>query len=110
MSRTRFDARERAIRSRLAKLVHDRPVLRGTLTRRALTCGKPNCRCATGEKHEYLYLSCSRQGTVHQVYVPRRIEEQVQRWVANYREALALLEELSDRSWDTLHALKKHKG
>jgi serine/threonine-protein kinase len=41
---------ERAFRSRLAKLVHEEPLLHGTLNPRSVTCGNPGCRCARGER------------------------------------------------------------
>lgn len=111
MSRSRFPPRERALRSKLAKLVHDAPMLRGSLTTRRITCGKPNCRCARGEKHLCLYLTCSRGGRVEQCYVPRDLEEQVERWVENYRTVRGLLEEVSEASWERLRAEKgRSKG
>ena len=107
MSRSRFPARERALRSKLAKLVHDEPMLRGTLSTRRITCGKPTCRCAKGHKHLCLYLTCSRQGRVEQVFIPRDLEEDVQRWVQTYRTVRELLEEISEASW---HRLRMRKG
>jgi hypothetical protein len=109
MSRSQFPASERALRSRLAKLVHDEPLLRGTLSMRKITCGKANCRCARGEKHLCLYLTCSRSGRVHQVFIPRDIADQVRRWVHNYRTVRELLEKLSEASWERLQAHKARK-
>jgi hypothetical protein len=109
MSRSHVPRPERALRSRLAKLVHDEPFLRGTLSTRRVTCGKRGCHCAKGEKHLCLYLTCSRAGRVEQVFIPRDIEEQVQRWVRNYRTARELLEKLSELSWEKLHAQKARK-
>jgi len=107
MARAQFPARLRALRSKLAKLVHDEPMLRGTLSARKVTCGKPSCRCARGEKHVCLYLTCSRQGRVEQLYVPRELEEQVERWVRNYRTARELLEQISEASWERLRVDKR---
>lgn len=107
MARTQFPPRLRALRSKLAKLVHDEPMLRGTLSTRRVTCGKPSCRCARGEKHLCVYLTCSRRGRVEQFYVPRDLEEQVERWVRNYRTARELLEQISEASWETLRADKR---
>jgi hypothetical protein len=110
MSRPQFPSSERTLRSRLAKLTHDEPVLRGTLSVRKITCGKSGCHCATGEKHLCLCLSCSRGGRVEQVFIPRDLEEQVRRWVRNHHTARELLEELSDLSWAKLRAQKARKG
>ena len=106
MSRSQFPARERALRSKLAKLVHDEPLLRGTPSVRRITCGKAGCRCARGEKHLCLYLTCSRQGRVEQVFIPKDLEGLVRSWVRNYRTVRELLEELSDASWQKLRAQK----
>ena len=109
MSRSHFPRSERALRSRLAKLVHDEPLLRGTLSVRKITCGKSGCHCAKGEKHLCLYLSCSCAGRVEQVFIPRDLEEQVRRWVGNHHTARELLEKLSELSWEKLRAQKARK-
>jgi hypothetical protein len=70
MSRTQFAAAERALRSRLAKLIHEEPVLRGTLSVRHVRCGKAGCRCTQGQKHLALFLSSSREGKTRQVFIP----------------------------------------
>jgi hypothetical protein len=106
MSRSQFPAQERALRSKLAKLVHDEPLLRGTLSVRKITCGKDGCRCARGEKHLCLYLTCSRQGRVEQVFIPKHLEDQVRRWARSYRTVRELLEKLSEASWQKLRAQK----
>jgi len=109
MVRSHFPPNERALRSRLAKLVHDAPLLRGTLSTRRITCGKSGCHCAKGEKHLCVYLTCSRAGRVEQVFIPRDLEDQVREWVRNYRSARELLEKLSELSWEKLHAQKARK-
>ena len=106
MSRSRFPPSERGWRSRLAKLVHDEPLLRGTLSTREITCGKATCRCARGHKHLCLYLTCSRGGRVHQLFIPKDIEQDVRKWVHNYRTVRELLEKLSEASWERLGAHK----
>ena len=93
----------------MAKLVHDAPLLRGTLSTREVTCGKPNCRCAKGHKHLCLYLTCSRGGRVHQVFIPKDIEQEVREWVESYRTVRELLEKLSEVSWERLQAHKARK-
>lgn len=109
MSRSQFPASERALRSRLAKLVHDEPLLRGTLSRRQITCGKANCRCAKGDKHLCVYLTCSRRGRVHQVFIPKALEGQVRQWVHNHRSVRDLLERLCEASWERLQAQKARR-
>ena len=107
MSRTQFASAERALRSRLAKLIHEEPVLRGTLSVRRVTCGKPGCRCARGDKHLALFLSSSRDGKTRQIFIPAELEQEVRRWVANYHHARDLLETVSESALERLNARKQ---
>ena len=58
-----FSRQQRTVRSKLAKIVHDKGLVRGTIITMKRTCGNPNCRCARGEKHVSLYLSRSEGAT-----------------------------------------------
>ena len=107
MTRSQMSLQERAFRSRLAKLVHEEPLLHGTLSRRLVTCGNPGCRCARGERHPALYLVFRREGRLHQVFVPASLEAQVRQWVATDHAVRSLLEELSRLSVERLQALKR---
>ena len=49
-------------------------------------CGKPTCRCATGEGHEARCLSRSEGGKTRMVYVPARDEVDVSMKAERYRE------------------------
>lgn len=70
--------------------------MHGTLSLRQRVCGKPNCKCVDGDKHEGLYLLVRHEGAVRQIYVPRDRREAVRQWVENYRKARELMDELSD--------------
>ncbi len=106
MPRSQLSPTERALRSKLAKLVHQKPMIRGTLTTRRITCGTPTCRCARGERHLCLYLTCSREGSVEQLFIPKRLEGQVRQWVGNYHSVRGLLERLSEGAWKELRTQK----
>jgi len=106
MPRTQFPPAERAVRSKVAKLLHEEPLMRGTLSVRRLTCGKPSCRCHAGEKHVALYLCYGKEGRVHQVFVPRDAEAQVREWVRNYASVRELLERISEMYRERLAAQK----
>ena len=97
-----MSGQERGFRSKLAQLIHQAGVLRGTLLSRRRVCGKPNCRCAKGQLHESLYLVVSEAGRTRQLYVPKDWEAAVRRWVQGYRAAQELLEEISRIHWDKL--------
>lgn len=107
MPRSQLSAQERALRSRLAQLVSQRPLIRATLNLRHVTCGKSGCRCTQGQKHRALYLVCSTKGNKRQLFVPPSMEQEVRRWVANYRSAMALLEKVSERAWRELKRRKE---
>jgi len=99
-----MSVRERQFRSRLAQVVTQRGVIRGTLLVRRRVCGKPTCRCARGERHESLYLAVSEGGRTRQLFVPRTWEAVVRQWVADYRQAQDLLEEISRLAWQKVRA------
>lgn len=90
---------ERRIRSRLLFLLRSEGLLRGNLVTLRNTCGKPNCRCQRGEKHQSLYLAQSRQGKPYMHYIPKEWHLRVQAWVKRYQEVQQLLESLSQRYW-----------
>lgn len=108
MTRSQMSAQERALRSRLAQLVHQKPVIRATLNVRHVTCGKRGCRCTQGQKHRALYLVCSTKGKKRQLFVPASMEQEIRGWVENYRSAMALLEKVSERAWRELKRRKEH--
>lgn len=45
--------------------------LGGTLQKQRVRCGKTNCKCARGERHEAFYLFYSRRGRQLKFYVRR---------------------------------------
>lgn len=90
---------ERQCRSELAKLLSQYGILRGSPLRRQRVCGKPNCRCTRGQKHESLYLLVSEGGKLRQLYIPKDWEPIVQQWVENYRKARELMEDISRIYW-----------
>ena len=109
MNRSKMSAKDRAVRSRLAKLVTSKPLIHATLNVRHLTCGNPGCKCARGEKHRALYLLCNVAGKKRQVYVPGKLEQEVRGWVENHHAALELIEEVSEQAWGELLRRKEEK-
>ena len=107
MARPHLSAQERALRSRLAKMVHEEPMVHATLNRRSVTCGNPGRRCARGERHPALYLVFRREGRLHQVFVPASLEAQVRQWVATDHTVRSLLDEVSRLTLERLQALKR---
>lgn len=97
-----MSAHERSLRSRLTQLIQGGGIIRGTLSERAVTCGKMNCKCARGEKHCYLYVVASENGKLRQRSVPKKLHGDIRRWVDNYQKAQALLEEISQLYWTSV--------
>ena len=100
-------AAERAARSRLAKLLHERPLLRGSVVSMARTCGKAGCKCTRGEKHVSMYLSVSAGGKSKMIYIPAGLERTVRTWVGSYREAQELTREVVESCLERLLARKQ---
>jgi len=46
-----------------------------------------------------LYLIASKEGKLRQMFVPQAYEARVQKWIAQYKEAENLLEQISDLCW-----------
>ena len=105
--RAKLSASERSVRSRLAQLVSTRWVLRGTLSERAGTCGKPNCRCAQGDLHTSLYLVQSQRGTLRQLCVPQAWQARVREAVNDYRRMQEFIEAVSESEWKRLRERKR---
>ena len=107
--RSALPPEERRARSRLAKLAHQEPLLRGSLVHMARTCGKPRCRCTRGEKHESLYLAVRDHGKRRLIYVPPDWEERVRQWVAAGQEVQSLIEAITAATLDRLHRGKAER-
>ena len=71
-------------------------VIRSSLITRQIKCGKPNCRCATGDGHESLYLSSFYRGHTYLDYVPKPYGEKVSVCINCFDTITALLTELSE--------------
>jgi Family of unknown function (DUF6788) len=88
----------RSRRRRLARSLADpETTLRGALLNQQRRCGKPGCRCATGELHgPYTYLSVGRSaGQARLLYVPAAIADAVRRRVELTEAAEAALAAIS---------------
>jgi len=95
MSRPGMSWREKAWRKRAGELLGEDGVLRGSISVRRRVCGKPNCRCTRGERHEAMYVVYRKEGKTVQLYVAKEWEGRVRSWVKRYGEVRRLLEKLS---------------
>ncbi len=77
------------------------PLRRGAFVTVHRKCGKPNCRCATGEGHPAQYLSVKEGGKTRMIFVPSTLEMKVAEEAGRYRrfrQARATLAKLSQES------------
>jgi hypothetical protein len=85
-------------RAKLRELAGVGPVLQGSLAQIRVTCGHPNCRCVTGEKHTSHIVTRKVRGKSKSLYVPVDMVEEAQAWIEQHREAKRLLKEISELS------------
>lgn len=71
-------------------------VLRGTLTTSRRRCGKPNCRCATGEPHESPALRFTDAGRYRTVTLREADVAEVAAGLARYDRARGELDAQAD--------------
>ena len=86
-------------------------ILRGSLMERYLTCGKPDCRCARGERHGpvwYLSVSLDQSHRTGRTVAAAQVE-QVRRWIANYHRVKQQLEKISEINRELLRREKGQK-
>lgn len=67
-------------------------------------CGKAYCRCATDKRHRHAswYVGQSHDGRPRMKCIADELVAEVREWVARYREADKLLDQLSDAYWKRL--------
>ncbi|MFC1612074.1 DUF6788 family protein [Myxococcota bacterium] len=72
--------------------------LRGSLIEQYKKCGKPGCRCADGRGHgPKHYLSVSMPGRrPEMMYVPQAYVERVEEFLAKFKAARELMEEICE--------------
>ena len=94
--RSHLPVPERRVRSRLTQILHEEPLVLGSLVTMKRTCGKPGCKCTRGELHPGLYLALRVAKERKMIHVPQSMEQAVRQWVANYQEAWHLMEQISE--------------
>jgi len=71
-------------------------ILRGSVFVRTLRCGKPGCRCASGDGHRAAYLSVTLAGgRTEQISLPTSLVPLAKRWSANYAKWCRAVEKVS---------------
>jgi len=99
-----LNERKAQILSTLPSMDH---MIHGSLITRAIKCGKPNCRCATGDGHKSLYLSSFYHGQTSMDYVPAAWEPWIREGMENYEVIKELLLELTELNLELFRRRKK---
>ena len=98
--------RQRAVR----KLPPIELILRGSILERAVRCGQPSCRCASGERHSATVLTVSFPGgRTEQISLPAAVLPTVRGWVANYQRWWEIIEKVSAINRDLLR-VQRHQA
>ena len=84
-ARRRLRTAEAARDTHVQELMQGSTMVVGSFLKQGRTCGKPTCRCATGEKHQARYLSRKVKGRTQMVYVPAANEVAVAAKAERYR-------------------------
>jgi hypothetical protein len=100
---------ERRARSRATQLIHDKPLIVGGMVEMARTCGKPNCKCATGEKHKSWCVSLRHKGKRKMIHIPRVCEEEVLEGVKAYQSLWEQMGIISEASLERILSSRKRK-
>lgn len=80
------------------------PLLRGVLFTLRRKCGKPNCRCATGDAHESPALAYRSEGRTKTMTLTEADVPRVQGALDRYREARERLDAAAESELASLQA------
>lgn len=83
-------------------------LMRGTLTRARVKCGRKGCECEDGWKHEKVHLLLNFQGRTRTRYVSQEREPKVAALLSEYQRAWHIIEELTGVNLELLRG--KHPG
>ena len=71
-------------------------ILRGSIIKRLVRCGRPSCRCANGVLHTATVLTVTfRGGRTEQISLPAAVLPTVRGWVRNYQRWWEIIEKIS---------------
>jgi hypothetical protein len=91
-----------ALAQTLRPLQRSQPMVQGSFYRLRRKCGKPNCRCASGQLHATWVLTRSEQGKDRLYTVPEDQRARLRQWAAEYRRYQRARAVLAKRHWQML--------
>lgn len=86
------------------------PLRKGTLVTVRRKCGKPRCRCTTGEKHAAKYLSVKEHGKTRMTYVSQAAEARVAKETQRYRRLRKARAQLAKNAQASLDVIDQLEG
>lgn len=107
--RSKMSGKERAVRSKVTKLIHDYPFIEGGIVKMARVCGKDGCKCTKGEKHVSWYLATRHEKKRKMIYIPAEMEKEVKDWGKVYKEIRKLMKDISSNYLKILIEAKNRK-
>lgn len=90
--RRRLERERTALRAQLRGLGN---LMRGTIVRVGVQCGRPGCACAQGAKHEKIHLSVTLEGRTQTCYLGAARAAAVAPLLAEYQRAWQLINALT---------------
>ena len=107
-SRASLSAKERALYSKLRRLLNEPGLVRGNLVEMKRSCGKQSCKCQSEAqaKHRSLYLGVSIDGKHRMIYIPSAWEDRVREWTSRHSQLRDLLEQVS---LESIHRIQNRK-
>jgi hypothetical protein len=100
---------EPVLRQALQRLA--RRMVFGTLAERGRVCGKPSCRCVTGEKHPAVQLAhWAGEGKTRSQHVPYAIVDTVREGVDAWQRFQAIARELAERNRARVWTQARRRG
>ena len=107
ISKASMSKEERALRSRAHQLLDGAGIVHGSLSVRQQKCGKENCRCTRGERHETFVLVLRKDRRVQQIPIPRWLVSSVKRWVEQEKTLQGLLRKISELQVKRIREMKR---
>lgn len=95
---------ERQAISRLRQMLNEPGFLHASLILHRRRCGKPYCRCSRSKRHYHQswLIGQTLKGRTRMQHLRPELLERVQVWIERYKEADALLEQISRTYWQRL--------
>ena len=94
----------------LGLLNSGRPLIASTLSEIRTKCGKPNCHCASGEKHLSYLLTRRENGKTKTTYVPVELVEEVRAWSGEYHRLKKIVNEITEIGEEIVKRYVKEKS